>query len=401
MNDNLANKLRPNKLSDVIGQSHLIGDDKILTNLVKANKIFSMIIHGNPGIGKTTIAYSMVNELNYRFRSLNAVINNKKDFDIVLEEAKFYEGLIVIIDEIHRMNKDKQDILLPALESGLITLIGLTSTNPYHSINPAIRSRCQIFELMELSCDDIKTGINKTTSILEDLTIDTDTIDYISNISSGDLRFAYNLIEVAYYGSSDKHLTLDYIKSINNNPNMVVDKNGDGYYDLLSALQKSIRGSDVDAAIYYTARLIIRGDLEIIFRRLAVIGYEDIGLANPSIGPKIDACINLCRLVGLPEGRIMLSVLVTEMALSPKSNSAYLAMDMALNDIKTTSTPSIPKHIKAKSPLYKYPHNYPNHYVLQQYLPDNLKNRKYYIPSLNSKYETNLYQGHQKITNNN
>lgn len=400
MNDNLANKLRPNKLSEVIGQKHLIGDDKILTNLVKANKIFSMIIHGNPGIGKTTIAFSMVNELSYRFRSLNAVINNKKDFDIVLEEAKFYNGLILIIDEIHRMNKDKQDILLPALESGLITLIGLTSTNPYHTINPAIRSRCQIFELMELTTDDIHEGIIKSSKVLDGIIIDDNVCEYISNISSGDLRFAYNLIEVAYYGSTTKHLTLNYIKSINNNPNMVVDKNGDGYYDLLSALQKSIRGSDVDAAIYYTARIILRGDLEILFRRLAVICYEDIGLANPSIGPKIDSCINLCRLVGLPEGRIMLSVLVTEMALSPKSNSAYLAMDKALNDIKLSSNHSIPKHIKTKSPLYKYPHNYDNHYILQQYLPDSLKDRKYYIPALNSKYEYNLYHGHKKITSN-
>lgn len=398
MNDNIAIKLRPNKLIDIIGQSHLIGDNKIITNLVKNNKLYSMILHGNPGVGKTTTALVIINELNKRHRLLNAVINNKKDFDIVLEEAKVYGELILIVDEIHRMNKDKQDILLPALESGLITLIGITSTNPYHTINPAIRSRCQIFKLEELTTNELKQGILKTKDVLEDIQFEEAAIDYIANLSSGDLRFAYNLIEVAYYASSDKNLTLEFIQSINSNPNMVVDKNGDGYYDLLSALQKSIRGSDIDAALYYTARLILRGDLEIIFRRLAVIGYEDIGLANPSIGPKIDACINLCRLTGLPEARIMLSVLVSEMAMSPKSNSAYSAMDSILADIKLSSNHSIPSHITTNSPLYKYPHNYPNHYVKQQYLPNNIKSRTYYKPCLNSKYETNLYNGYKNIT---
>ena len=398
MNDNIAIKLRPNNIDEVIGQKHLIGKNKILTNLVNNDKVYSMILHGNPGIGKTTIALSIVNQLNRRYRILNAVINNKKDFDIALEEAKLHNGIILIIDEIHRMNKDKQDILLPALESGIITLIGLTSTNPYHTINMAIRSRCQLFELKPLEVDDILEGLNRATKILEDIKIDISVLEYIASLASGDLRFAYNLLEVAYYASRNKVITIDFIKSINPTTNLISDKDGDGYYDLLSALQKSIRGSDVDAAIYYTARLITRGDLEIIFRRLAIITYEDIGLANPSMGPKVDAAINLCRLTGLPEARIILSVIVSELAMSPKSNSAYLAMDGALMDIKMGNNYPIPSHIKNGSNLYKYPHSYPNHYVKQQYLPNNLKDRRYYNPSLNSKHENNLYTGYKNNT---
>ena len=202
MNELLAIKLRPTKLDEVIGQKHLIGKDKILTNLVKNKKLFSMILYGNPGIGKTSIALAMVNELDIRYRMLNAVINNKKDFDIVVEEAKLYGSRVVIMDEIHRMNKDKQDLLLPYLENGLITLIGMTTANPYHSINPAIRSRCQIFELHDLTEKDIKEAINKVidSKILKNLKIDEDAIDYIGKQSNNDLRYTYNLIELAYYG---------------------------------------------------------------------------------------------------------------------------------------------------------------------------------------------------------
>ena len=399
MNDNLALKLRPVCLDEVIGQKHLIGPNKILTNLALNNKIYSMILHGDPGIGKTTIALALVKQLNKRHRVLNAVTHKKQDFIVAIEEAKLHEGMILIIDEIHRMNKDKQDILLPVLENGLITLIGLTSTNPYHSINPAIRSRCQIFKLTPLSSEDVLEGLTRATPILEDINIDKAVLEYISGISNGDLRFAYNLLEVAYFSTSDKVITLDIIKSIRDVPNYSGDKNGDGYYELLSALQKSIRGSDVDAAIYYTARLILMEDLEIIFRRLAVIAYEDIGLANPSMGYKVDSAINLCRLTGLPEARIILGTLVAEMAMSPKSNSAYLAMDSALTDIKLNGTSPIPDHIKPNSKSYIYPHSYPNHYVKQQYLPNQLKNRSYYKPCLNSKYEVNLYKGYKETIN--
>ncbi len=383
--DLLAVQLRPNKLDDVIGQKHLIGENKVLSNLIKNKKLFSMILYGNPGIGKTTIALSIVSELNVRYRLLNAVINNKKDFDVVVEEAKLYQGIVLIMDEIHRMNKDKQDLLLPYLESGLITLIGMTTANPYHSINPAIRSRCQIFELKDLDTEDIEYAINKAidSNVLEGLTIDPEGIKFLANHSNHDLRYVYNLIEVAYYASNDHHLTLDLLHSIGGTGNIFIDKNGDGYYDTISAFQKSIRGSDVHASLYYLALLIEAGDIDIICRRLSVIVYEDIGLANSSMGPKVDAAINCALRLGLPEARIPLACVVIELALSPKSNSAESAIDRALNDIHTKNIGNVPKHIVNHSPDYKYPHDYPNDYVKQQYLPDEIKGAQYYIPKNN------------------
>jgi len=395
----LAISLRPKCLKDIIGQQHLVGKDKIISNLVKNKKLFSIILYGQPGIGKTSIATAIVNELNQKYILLNAVINNKQDFDNAIYEAKMNDGLIIIMDEIHRLNKDKQDLLLPYLESGLITLIGLTTSNPYHKINPAIRSRCQIFELIPLTSEDVNKAIKKAikSEYLKDIKITKEAIDFIVQLSSGDLRSAYNLLEVAYYSSTNKEITLDIIKSINNKPVFFHDKNEDGHYDVLSAFQKSIRGSDVNAALHYLARLIEVEDLDSIYRRMTVIAYEDIGLANPSMGPKVDACINACERLGLPEARIPLSVVVTELALSPKSNSAHIALDMAINDIRSGNTGNVPNHIKTNSNDYLYPHNYPNSYVKQQYLPDNIKNRKYYIPKTTSKYELGLKGVYDKI----
>lgn len=385
----LANKLRPVKLSDVIGQTHLIGENKILSNLVSNCKMFSIILYGKPGIGKTSIASAIVHELNVKFRFLNAVINNKSDFDMVIEEAKMYGEMILVIDEIHRMNKDKQDLLLPHIESGLIILIGLTTSNPYHKINPAIRSRCQIFELHELSVEDIIEGLNKACNYLENINITDEAIEYIAKLSGGDFRSALNLLETAYYSTNDKVVNEEVVKGINNKPVFFHDKNEDGHYDVLSALQKSIRGSDVDASLHYLARLIAAGDLDSIYRRLSVIVYEDIGLANPALGPKLHAAIEASELVGLPEARIPLGVIVTEMALSPKSNSAYLAINEAINDINKGNTGNVPNHIKTSSPDYKYPHDYKNDYVMQEYLPDKLKGKTYYHKK-NNKYEENL-----------
>ena len=382
MSKPLALKLAPTSLKEVIGQKHLIGKDKILTNLVKNKKLFSMILYGKPGIGKTSIANALVNDLDVRYRFLNATINSKKDLDVVIEEAKMYGEIVLIMDEIHRLNKDKQDILLPQLESGLITLIGMTTSNPYHAINPAIRSRCQLFELKELETKDIIEGLNKAIKHpdLKDIKIDKKSIELIAKLSGNDLRYAYNLLEIAYYSSDDKIITEDKIKSINNRPVFFSDKNGDGHYDVLSGLQKSIRGSDIDASLHYLGRLIMEGDLDSIYRRLSVIAYEDIGLANPSIGPKLDAAINASERVGLPEARIPLGTIVAEMALSPKSNTAHIALDKALEDIENGNTGNLPNHIKTDSPTYLYPHDYPGAYVKQQYLPDKIKNKKYYIP---------------------
>jgi len=396
MYEPLAIKLRPTKLSEVIGQTHLIGKDKILTNLIKNKKVFSMIIYGKPGIGKTSIAHGIVNELNLSYRLLNAVTNNKKDFDEVVDEAKFNNGLIVIMDEIHRLNKDKQDLLLPHLESGLIVLIGLTTSNPYHKINPSIRSRCQIFEVKELNDTDIEKGIKRAIKYLENISIDNDAIKHIVKLSSGDLRFAYNLLELCHYSTNNK-ITKETVESINNKPVFFHDKNEDGHYDVLSAFQKSIRGSDVNASIHYLARLIEAEDLDSIYRRMSVIAYEDIGLANPSMGPKVDAAINACERLGLPEARIILATIVIELALSPKSNSSIIAIDSALNDIRSGNTGNVPNHIKTTSKDYLYPHNYPNSIVKQQYLPDKLKNKKYYTPKTTSKYEKTLKEIYEKI----
>lgn len=385
----LANDIRPIKLNDVYGQNHLIGEGKILTNLVKNKKLFSMIFYGNPGCGKTSIANALVNELNMPYRMLNAVINKKTDFDIVIEEAKMNGQMILIIDEIHRMNKDKQDILLPYLENGKIIMIGLTTSNPYHSINPAIRSRCQIFEVKSLKPEDIVKILIKAKDNLEGIQIDDNCLNIISSSSNGDVRSALNLLEMAYYSSTDHIITEDVLKSINAKPIIYIDKNDDNYYNSISALQKSIRGSDVDAAVYYLGVLLEAQDLDIIFRRLSVIAYEDIGLANPSIGPKLDAAINAAIRVGFPECIIPLSEIVIEMALSPKSNSAYLAIDKALTTIRTKNCGSVPKHIHTNSKDYLYPHNYKNSWVKQQYLPDNIKNEKFYYPK-NNAYENNL-----------
>lgn len=395
----LASSLAPKSINDVIGQKHLIGEGKILTNLINNKKLFSMILYGKPGIGKTSIANALVNDLGIRYRFLNAVSSSKKDVEIVIEEAKMYGEIVLIMDEIHRMNKDKQDILLPCLESGLIILIGMTTSNPFHKINPAIRSRCQIYELKELTNDEVLEGINKAISsgILENIKIDDEAKKYIANSSGHDLRFALNLLEVAYYSSKDGYISLEHIKETGMHANISGDKDEEEHYDLLSALQKSIRGSDVDASLHYLARLLSIGDLDSIYRRLSVICYEDISLGNPDLGPRLMAAINACELVGLPEGRIPLGQIVIEMALSPKTNSAHIAFDKAIQDVESGRCDGIPETIRIHSQIYKYPHDYPNSFVVQQYMPNNMKNIKYYIPKDNSPNERMLKQVKEKI----
>ena len=399
MNEPIANILRPKKISEVIGQKHLVSKGKIIYNLVKNKKLFSLIFYGKPGIGKTSIANAIVEELGLRYRMLNAVINNKRDFDVVIEEARMYGNMVVILDEIHRMNKDKQDLLLPYLENGLITLIGMTTSNPYHKINPAIRSRCHILELLELEEEDIVKGLKKASKheVFKDMKIDKEVYNMMARLSSGDFRNALNLLEVAFYSTTNKHITKESLKEINAKPVFFHDKNEDGHYDVISAFQKSIRGSHVNAALHYLARLIEAEDLDIIYRRMTVIAYEDIGLANPSVGPKVDACINACERLGLPEARIPLGNMVIELALSPKSNTGHIALDAALNDIRMGSTGNVPSNIKTSSKEYIYPHDYPNSFVVQEYMPEKIRNKKYYQPKESSKYEIGLKNVYENL----
>ena len=391
----LADKIRPKTLEEVLGQKHLIGKDKPIYNMIKNKKVFSMILFGRPGTGKTTLASVIASEIDKKSFFLNAVINNKADFENAINEAKMLGDAILIIDEIHRMNKDKQDILLPYIENGTIILIGLTTANPYMKVNPAIRSRVSIFELFELNAEDIASGLRKASEYLDKIKIEDDAIKYIATLACGDMRFALNLLEISYYSCKNKKITIDHIKEINSKPNIYIDANEDGHFDMLSALQKSIRGSDVDASIHYLARLLSAGDLDSIERRLSVIAYEDIGLANPGIGPRLDSAINAAERVGLPEARIPLAEIVIEMALSPKSNSAICAIDAAMNDINLGKALKIPKHIVNGSKDYKYPHNYKNDYVKQQYLPDEIKDQRYYIPK-NNNIENNLNKVHKE-----
>lgn len=399
MSEPLALKLRPTKLNEIIGQEHLVGKDGPIKNFIKNKKIFSMILYGNPGIGKTSIATVIANSVDMKYRFLNATTNDKKDLMVVIEEAKMYGGLILILDEIHRLNKDKQDILLPVLENGLITLIGLTTSNPYHKINPAIRSRCSIFELKPLTTEDIIKGIKNAikSPYLEGIKIGKEEITLIAKLSSNDLRSAYNLLEMCYYSTSDRHITIDTIKKINSKPVFFSDKDETGHYDLLSAFQKSIRGSDVNASLHYLSRLLLQEDLDSIYRRMTVIAYEDIGLASPNMGLKVEAAINACERVGMPEARIILAKTITEMALSPKSNSAYAAFEKAYADVQNGEIYPVPDTIRIDSQIYKYPHDYKGSYVKQQYMPDNLKDKKYYKAKLTSAYEKSLNDTYEKI----
>ncbi len=394
----LAEKLRPTSFDDIIGQDYLIGKNGIIKKMLDNNRLVSLILYGNPGVGKTTIARIITEMYPLESYYFSASSDNKASLKQIIDSSKMYRTIILVIDEIHRMNKDIQDYLLSFMETGKIIVIGLTTVNPYMSVNPAIRSRCNIFKLNDLEANDIKKYLMIISSKLEhkNLIIDEEVFDYISNECGRELRVAINDLELIDSVANDNdHITIEIASKTLRTPNLHLDKNGDNYYNLLSALQKSIRGSDVHASIYYTARLIALGDLEIILRRLTVCAYEDIGLANPTMGEKVQIVSEACRNLGLPEARIPLGNIVIEMALSPKSNSAITAIDKALNDINTRGNDDVPDHLVnietyTKRDSYIYPHNYKDALVYQQYLPDNLKDRKYYKPNENSKYEAQM-----------
>lgn len=414
----LAFRMRPELVTDIIGQEHLVGEGKIINRMVQANQLASMILFGPPGTGKTSMAYALAKSVGLPVKMLNAVADKKKDMEIVVEEAKMMGQVVLILDEVHRLDKAKQDFLLPHLESNLVTLIGCTTSNPYHSINPAIRSRCHLFELHGLTSENVKTAIHRALENSEngygnkDIVITDPAIDHIANSANGDLRSALNGLELAVASTPENKdnqiiIDLDTAEECMQKKSFSHDKNGDAHYDVLSAFQKSIRGSDVNAALHYLGRLIEAGDLDSIARRMIVIAYEDIGLANPQAGPRAVAAVQAAERLGFPEARIPLAVAIVELALSPKSNTAYKALDAALSDIRSGKSGDIPAHLKdahytgaaklGRGIDYKYPHNYDGAWVQQQYLPDSIKNKNYYQPKSSGKFEQALKQVHDKI----
>lgn len=417
MSSNLALRMRPNSIHQIIGQQHLVGPGKIIRRMVEAKRLSSMILYGPPGIGKTSIAAAIAGTTRYAFRSFNATIDSKKDLQAIAEEAKFSGGLILLLDEIHRLDKTKQDFLLPLLENGLITMIGATTENPFFSVTPAIRSRVQIFELEPLNLEDIKEALQ---TALDDpergfsfpVSLEDGILDLIARSTNGDLRSAYNALELAVLSTEpdDKgnhHISIEDMKNSLQTSYISMDKDGDAHYDILSALQKSIRGSDVDASLHYAARLIEAGDLPSLARRLTVIAYEDIGLANPEAQIHTVTALEAAQKIGFPEARILIANVVIDLALSPKSNSAYMAMDQALADLRRHGALTIPKHLRdghyagskelGNALTYKYPHNYPEKWVKQDYLPDKLKTASYFQANQTGKYERALSANKDRI----
>ncbi len=409
--------MRPTSIDDVIGQHSLLDEGKLLRRMVEADQLSSMVLYGPPGTGKTSIASAIAGSSGQHFRMLNATVHNKKDMETTVEEAKMYGSLILILDEVHRLDKAKQDFLLPHLESGLLLLIGATTANPYHSINPAIRSRCHIFELEQLTPEDIEKALHRAINDKENglgnekINIAPEAITHLSLACGGDVRAALNALELAVLSTlkgkdNVRTVSLSAAEQSIQKKSIQHDKNGDAHYDVLSAFQKSIRGSDVNASLHYLARLIEAGDLVSIHRRLLVIAYEDIGLANPQAGSRTLSAIESAERIGLPEARIPLANAVIELALSPKSNSAYKAIDDALMALRDGGSGEVPRHLKdahyqgaknlGRGTEYKYPHDFPDAWVRQQYLPDSFKKHRYYEPKQTGKFEQALADLYKK-----
>ncbi|UQS86818.1 replication-associated recombination protein A [Nicoliella spurrieriana] len=420
MQQPLAYRMRPKKIEDIVGQQSLVGPGKIINRMVKAKSLSSMILYGPPGTGKTSIASAIAGSTQYAFRKLNAATDTKKDLQIVAEEGKMSGTVVLLLDEIHRLDRTKQDFLLPLLESGQIIMIGATTENPYINISPAIRSRTEIFQVHPLTPDDIQIAVKRALNDQENglgkikIKLDDDALHLLTTGTNGDLRSALNALELAA-NSTDAdasgviHIQLQDIEECLQKKLLSADKNGDAHYDVISAFQKSIRGSDTNAALHYAARLMEAGDINSLTRRLIVIAYEDIGLANPSLCARTVTAVQAMEKLGLPEGRIPLADIIIELCISPKSNSGLTAIDAAIGDVKRGHFGQIPPYLKdahysgakklGHGINYQYPHDFPNDWVKQQYLPDQISSANYYHPKTNGKYEKAFANQYQKIQN--
>ena len=397
----LAYRIRPKEFKDIIGQDHLVGERGVITKMLNQEKLSSMILYGTPGCGKTSIAEIISSFYPMSSFSFNASTDNKEKLKDIADSTKYYDDTICIIDEIHRMNKNTQDFLLPYMESGKLIIIGLTTENPYRSINPAIRSRCHVYRMNEITTIDIIKLLNKTIEKEKMNIIPDDIIKYIAYASSNDIRTALNMLEIVSMLDKEE-LTIENAQNIIGKKAFLIDEEGENYYDCASAMIKSIRGSDPDAALHYMARLLKTGDLEFICRRLLCSAYEDIGLGNPNVGPRVYAACEAALHLGLPEARLPLGYAVVDLATSPKSNSTYLAINEALADLDNLTSMKIPPHIlnkelKSGKYEYKYPHDYKNGYVDQQYLPDELVGKHYYNPKDTGSYERAIKEFMEKL----
>ncbi|RHS96058.1 replication-associated recombination protein A [Erysipelatoclostridium sp. AM42-17] len=400
----LAYKMRPTSLNDIIGQSHIVGENGIFTRFVEKKHPLSVILYGPPGCGKTTLAMALAHDLNIPYRIFNASTGNKKEMDAIVAEAKLSGTLFVIIDEVHRLNKMKQDNLLPYVESGLLIIAGCTTANPYHSINPAIRSRCQIVEVKPLTNKDIITGLKNALisdkGLKNEFSCDQEVLDYIARISSGDIRFAYNCLELCTIICQDQHIKSEDVKNAIPNANGQFDKDEDQYYDTLSGLQKSIRGSDPNGAMYYLAKLIEYDDIDSLERRVITCAYEDIGLANPNACMRTVMAFQAAKVIGFPEARIPIASAIIDLCLSPKSKSSENAIDNALANLKSQPLKA-PQYLRL-TPVglqedETYPYDRPELWEYIQYLPDQIAHQQFYVPWMTSQYEKALAQNYRRI----
>ncbi len=419
----LASRLRPTTLDEMVGQQHIIGKDKLLYRAIKADKLSSIILYGPPGTGKTTLAKVIAHTPSAEFLQINATSAGKKDMEEVIAQAKNNQGMygrktILFIDEIHRFNKGQQDYLLPFVEDGTIILIGATTENPYFEVNGALLSRSIIFELKSLSKDDIRTLILRAVTDREkglgayNAVIDDDALEFLADVANGDARAALTAIELGVLTTERSadgkiHITLAVASECIQKRVVKYDKSGDNHYDTISAFIKSMRGSDPDAAVYYLARMLYAGeDIKFIARRIMICAAEDVSNADPMALVVATSAAQAVERIGMPEAQIILAQAVTYVASAPKSNSAVCAISDAMAAVRDTMTAPIPVHLqdahyKSSQKLghgvgYKYAHDYPNHYVKQQYLPDGLTDRMFYHPSENG-YEKTIREYFEKI----